>query len=69
MRKNAPDLPPQSWIELNDLIREADEATCQILLEKELEGRKRRQFVKRIYSRLNKVRADRERAELEERMS
>lgn len=53
-----------SWVALNDAIREADEATCQKLLSEERAGRKRKQFIKRIHSRLNKVRADRERAEL-----
>lgn len=54
----------QSWLALNDAIREADEAVCQSLLKEELKGRKRKQFIKRIHSRLNKVRADRERQEL-----
>ena len=54
----------QSWPALNDAIREADEAVCQHLLKEELKGRKRKQFIKRIHSRLNKVRADRERIEL-----
>lgn len=58
----------QSWLALNDKIREADEATCESLLKEELKGRKRKQFIKRIHSRLNKVRADRERRELESRV-
>jgi hypothetical protein len=53
-----------SWIVLNDKLRSADEVMCQVLLKDELKGRKRKQFIKRIHSRLNKVRADRERAEL-----
>jgi hypothetical protein len=53
-----------SWLALNDELREADEAVCESLLKEELKGRKRRQFIKRIHSRLNKVRADRERVEL-----
>lgn len=53
-----------SWLALNDELREADEALCEALLKEELKGRKRRQFIKRIHSRLNKVRADRERVEL-----
>lgn len=57
----------QSWLALNDVIREADEAACEVLLKEELKGRKRKQFIKRIHSRLNKVRADRERRELESR--
>jgi hypothetical protein len=63
MKKPNPAL--RSWTALNDAVRDADEDTCRALLKEELGGRKRKQFVKRIYSRLNKVRADRERAELE----
>jgi hypothetical protein len=59
----------QSWLALNDLLREAGEVTCESLLKEELKGRKRKQFIKRIHSRLNKVRADRERAELEAKSS
>lgn len=59
----------KSWMALNDAVREADESVCEALLEEELKGRKRKQFIKRIHSRLNKVRADRERAELEAKMS
>lgn len=54
----------QSWLALNDILRDADEPVCQTLLKEELKGRKRKQFIKRIHSRLNKVRADRERMEL-----
>lgn len=54
----------QTWIGLNDELRDADEDRCQELLDEELAGRKRKQFIKRIHSRLNKVRADRERKEL-----
>lgn len=54
----------QSWPALNDILRDADEPVCQVLLKEELKGRKRKQFIKRIHSRLNKVRADRERMEL-----
>lgn len=53
-----------SWLALNDELRKADETVCEVLLKEELKGRKRRQFIKRIHSRLNKVRADRERVEL-----
>jgi len=54
----------QSWLALNQELREADEDSCRALLKEERAGRKRRQFLKRIHSRLNKVRADRERQEL-----
>jgi len=54
----------RSWISLNDKLRGADETMCQALLKEELKGRNRKAFIKRIHSRLNKVRADRERIEL-----
>lgn len=54
----------RTWIELNEALRKADERLCQRLLKEEQAGRRRKQFLKRIHSRLNKVRADRERAEL-----
>lgn len=56
-----------SWVALNKVVRKADEATCQQLLDEELKGRCRMQFLMRIHSRLNKVRADRERKELKRR--
>lgn len=59
----------RSWNTLNDAVRGADEATCEALLKEELKGKRRKQFIKRIHSRLNKARADRERAELEVKMS
>lgn len=60
-----------SWISLNDAIMSANEADCQQLLKAELDvktGKRRKQFVFRIHSRLNKVRADREREELNEEL-
>lgn len=59
----------RTWPALNEALRLADEQLCQRLLKEELQGRKRKMFIKRIHSRLNKVRADRERAELEARVS
>ena len=54
-----------SWNELNAVVRKATENTCNALLLSERKpGRRRRQYLLRIHSRLNKVRADRERAEL-----
>jgi hypothetical protein len=53
-----------TWIILNDTLRGADEDVCQRLLKLERKGRRRKQFLKRIHSRLNKARADRERLEL-----
>lgn len=58
-----------TWDNLNEFVMETDdESALQKLLKEELAGRKRAQFVKRIHSRLNKVRADRERAELKEQI-
>ena len=54
----------RTWVALNEALRAADERQCQRLLQEERAGRKRKQFLKRIHSRLNKVRADRERQEL-----
>ena len=59
----------KSWIALNDAMRDADEALCKTLLDAEVRGRRRKQFMKRIHSRMNRVRAARERAELEARSS
>lgn len=69
MKKPVTNPALQSWLALNDFLRGANEATCEGLLKEELKGRKRKQFIKRIHSRLNKVRADRERAELEAKSS
>lgn len=57
----------RTWLLLNDAMQEADEAECLRLLKAELKGRRRKQFLLRIHSRLNKVRADRERVELREK--
>lgn len=57
-----------NWISLNAVIREADEGTCKKLLAEELAGKKRKMFVRRIHSRLNRVRALRERGELDAKL-
>jgi hypothetical protein len=54
----------ETWIALNDALRDADEKLCQELLDEELAGRQRQQFIRRIHSRLNKARADKEREDL-----
>lgn len=54
----------KTWIGLNDFLMSASEESCEKLLQEELKGRKRRQFMLRIHSRLNKLRAIRERKEL-----
>lgn len=53
-----------TWIDLNDMLRDATEEQCQQLLKAESESKNRKAFVARIHSRLNKARADRERKEL-----
>ena len=53
-----------SWVSLNEELKEADLKRCMVLLSTEKKGRGRKQFMKRIHSRLNKVRAEQERAEL-----
>lgn len=64
MKKPVSNPSLRSWVALNDTVRDADEKTCRALLEEELKGRRRKQFIARIHSRINKVRAERERAEL-----
>lgn len=53
-----------SWEGLNRTLQSANEETCKELLAREIAHKKRKQFLLRIHSRLNKVRAQRERAEL-----
>lgn len=69
MKKPVDNPSLRTWLALNDAIRDADEEQCQELLKEELKGRRRKKFIMRIHSRINKVRADRERAELEAKMS
>lgn len=56
-----------SIIALNELMRTADLQTCEALMAAEIAGRQRRQFIRRLHCRLNRVRAAQERAELMER--
>ncbi len=59
-----------TWNSLNDALRDADEKVCQAFLKAELSRREPRpKYLLRMHSRLNKVRADRERAELVKRAS
>lgn len=66
-----PDQPPPltSWLALNAYLQhpQATEEHVRRLLDDELAGRRRRTFLLRIHSRYNKLRADRERAELSAR--
>lgn len=53
-----------TWSTLNAAIVSASEEVCTKLLKEELATQRRHLFVMRIHSRLNKVRAARERLEL-----
>ena len=54
----------KAWGALNDVLRDADETLCEELLCAELEGAGRKQFMLRIHSRLNRMRAGAERIKL-----
>jgi len=53
-----------SWISLNTKLQTASEKDSESLLNEELLDRRRKQFLLRIHSRINKLRAARERAQL-----
>jgi hypothetical protein len=52
------------WTQLNEQLMVADEESCQAMLKDELKNGKRVQFALRIHSRLNKLRAHRERDDI-----
>lgn len=55
----------QTWDGLNEALRSIDdEKTVKSLIREEQRGRARQQFLLRLHSRLNKLRADRERKKL-----
>lgn len=54
----------KNWASLNDALMNGDEKLARLLLGMEQAGEKRITFVNRIYSRINKLRADREREAL-----
>lgn len=54
----------KTWTGLNDYLRSASETQCAELLEKEDKGKRRVQFLLRIYGRYNRIRSDRERRAL-----
>lgn len=56
--------PLDNWYKLNDALRGCTEQDAKELLELERQGKNRKRFVLRIHSRINRVRADRERDEL-----
>lgn len=51
----------RNWETLNQALMAGDEALAVELFNAELNGQKRPTFIKRIYSRINKLRAIRER--------
>lgn len=53
-----------TWIGLNYALTLLGEEQCVKLLEREKVGKKRKQILLRIHSRINKLRAERERREL-----
>nr|DAV24865.1 MAG TPA: hypothetical protein [Caudoviricetes sp.] len=55
----------KSWDNLNTYLRDASVSDCERLLKSEANGKNRLSFLRRVHSRLNKVRADNEREKLE----
>lgn len=61
-QKPSPELA--TWIDLNAALMGGDLALAERLLAEEKKGKQRKQFMLRIHSRINKLRAEAERAEL-----
>lgn len=55
-----------TWKTLNECIMDLNEEQCWDLLDQEKKGKKRIQFLARIYGRASKLRIQRERRELME---
>lgn len=53
-----------TWVTLNQVLPRCSEQCAKDLLDAELSGRRRQQFLLRIHSRYNRMRAGRERKEL-----
>ena len=53
-----------NWSTLNQHVQKLDEATIADLLKKEKKGKRRTQFLLRLYGRFNILRTARERQEL-----
>ena len=64
MKLHAIDGVLATWDGLNAEIMRFGEADCVQLIDAEKVGRNRKSFILRLHSRLNKVRAARERVEL-----
>lgn len=56
--------PLHSWSTLNTFVMKADEKQCEDLLAKAVRRGVSKRFVLRIHSRINRLRAHRERKEL-----
>lgn len=54
----------KTWLGLNEVLRKCSFHLAQSLLDEELAGRRRKQFLLRIHSRINKLRATTERGRL-----
>jgi len=54
----------KTWVGLNEVLMGGDLALAERLLAAEKKGKARKQFLLRIHSRINKLRADAERAAL-----
>jgi hypothetical protein len=61
MRKHTKEL---NWDELNDLILEVSEEDALEMLAEELATKRRKGYLKRIHSRINRLRNEREKKEL-----
>lgn len=59
--------PLSNWYKLQEALMSSDEKGVAELLELERKGANRERFMRRIHSRLNRLRAERERAEIAER--
>lgn len=55
----------EDWIALNEVLKTCTEDEAVELMDTEKAGKNRLQFIKRIHSRFNKLRYQRERKELE----
>jgi hypothetical protein len=54
----------KTWMTLNAFVNTCSEKEAQELMKLEIKGSKRKNFIMRCYSRFNRMRAERERKEL-----
>ena len=57
--------PLENWMSLTTAVSDMGENECQVLLKREKAFKRRRMFMLRIHSRINKIRAERERTEID----